>query len=360
MELGYFAMPLHPPGSNYTQTISDDLAQIVKLDQLGYHEAWIGEHFTSEWENIPAPDLFIAHALALTENIKLGTGVTCMPNHNPFVVAHRIAQLDHLARGRFYWGVGAGGFPGDLDVFGYGEDGRDQRAMAAQAVEAVLDLWNDPKPGLYKNDFWEYTVPNPEPNIGLHVHMKPFQMPHPPIGVAGVTPGSSTLALAGARGWIPMSINLVPTWVLKTHWQAVEEAATRAGRKPNRSEWRIAREVFVADTTPEARKEAREGVLKRDWENYFYPLLARDDLLSLAKVDPDMADEAVTVDYLMENVWIVGSPDEVAARLGRLYEDLGGFGVLLAMAHEWTPRDKWERSFTLLKEAVLPQLPDLA
>ena len=101
-------MPLHPPGSNITQTMDDDLDQLVYLDKLGYSEAWVGEHFTAQWENIPAPDLFIAKAIAMTENIVLGTGVTCMPNHNPFMIAHRIAQLDHLAHGRFQWGIGSG------------------------------------------------------------------------------------------------------------------------------------------------------------------------------------------------------------------------------------------------------------
>ena len=114
MELGYFTMPLHSTGADMTRTLQDDLAQIVTLEKLGCKEAWAGEHFTAQWENIPSPDLFIAQALGMTENIVLGTGVTCMPNHNPFLIAHRIAQLDHMARGRFYWGVGSGGFPGDL------------------------------------------------------------------------------------------------------------------------------------------------------------------------------------------------------------------------------------------------------
>ncbi len=97
MKLGFFTMPLHPPGANLTETLKSDLHQIVKLDELGYEEAWIGEHFTAQWENIPSPELFIAQAIGLTKRIKLGTGVTCMPNHNPFVLAHRIAQLDHMA-----------------------------------------------------------------------------------------------------------------------------------------------------------------------------------------------------------------------------------------------------------------------
>ena len=117
MEYGYFTMPLHPPETDYTQGLDEDLEQIVVLDQLGFKEAWIGEHFTAGWENIPAPDLLIAKAIPLTKNITLGIGVSCLPNHDPFVLAHRIAVLDHLLKGRFYWGVGAGSFIGDFEAF---------------------------------------------------------------------------------------------------------------------------------------------------------------------------------------------------------------------------------------------------
>src|SRR3989442_4956850 len=52
MRLGYFAMPLHPPGSDPARTMDDDLVQLATLDRLGYEEAWIGEHFTAQWEDI--------------------------------------------------------------------------------------------------------------------------------------------------------------------------------------------------------------------------------------------------------------------------------------------------------------------
>ena len=116
MRFGYFMMPMHAPGSPISQTLQTDLAQIELLDVLGFDEAWIGEHFTAEWENIPAPDIFIGAALQRTRSIKLGTGVTCLPNHNPFHLAHRIAMLDQLAQGRFMWGIGSGGFPGDFEA----------------------------------------------------------------------------------------------------------------------------------------------------------------------------------------------------------------------------------------------------
>ena len=256
MELGFFTMPLHPPGSNITKTFEDDLAQVVKLDELGYSEAWIGEHFTSEWENIPNPDLFIAQALALTKNIVFGTGVTCLPNHEPFMLAHRIAQLDHMARGRFLWGIGAGAYVGDCAVFGYDPSTQENRRMVRDALEVIITIWTDPEPGRYEKWNWGFTILEPLESAGLRLHLKPYQKPHPPIAVGGVSPKSSTLAYAGEMGYIPMSINVVPTSIVKTHWEAVEEGASRTGRTPDRSKWRIARDIYVADTTEQARKDA--------------------------------------------------------------------------------------------------------
>ena len=357
MRLGYFTMPLHPPGSDISVTLEHDLIQMEILDSLGFCEAWIGEHFTSVWENIPAPDLLLASAIHQTQNIILGTGVNCIPNHNPFMLAHRIAQLDHMAHGRFYWGVGSGGFPGDFEVFGFDPRSGEQRSMMRDAVDLVLQLWDDPRPGLYEHKYWRFTVPEPDDEIGLRFHLKPFQQPHPPIGVAGVSAKSDTLTLAGERGWIPMSINIVPTRILQSHWESVAGGAQNRGRQADRSLWRIARDVFVADTTQEARQQALEGVLGRDFRDYFLRLLPKCKMLDLMKADPEMPDADVTLEYLIDNVWIVGSPDDVTQQLQQLYDDVGGFGVLLAMGHEWEPKEAWVHSMSLLMNEVLPRLP---
>ena len=342
MELRLFTMPLHPPGANLTETLKSDLDQIVQLDELGYSEAWIGEHFTAVWENIPSPELLIAQAIPLTKRIRLGTGVSCMPNHNPFVLANRIAQLDHMAEGRFNWGVGTGSFPGDMEVFGYwGDDAAiDNRAYTRAALDAILQLWTDPRPGVYESEGFRFTVPEPQDDVGLRAHVRPYQQPHPPIGVTGVSPRSSTLKMAAGRGWIPMSINLVPPVQLKTHWDAIEEGARETGRAPDCGAWRV----------------AREGILARDFEGYFFRLLPKVGMMGLLKNDPDMSDSDVTIDYLIDHVFIVGSVDEVAQRLNDLRGDIGGFGTLLAMGHEWDPYDAWLGSMSLLRNEVLPKV----
>jgi len=358
MKAGLFTMPLHPPGSNFTETLKSDLAQIIALDEMGYSEAWIGEHFTSEWENIPSPELFIAQAIGMTKTIRLGTGVSCMPNHNPFVLACRIAQLDHMAEGRFNWGIGTGSFPGDMQVFGYwGADATvDNGAYTRASLDTILQLWADPKPGVYETEWWRFTIPETEDDIGLRAHVRPYQTPHPPIALAGVSPHSSTLKMAGARGWIPMSINLIPPNLLKTHWDAISAGAQEAGRTADRGAWRVAREIFVAETTAEARREAKEGVIARDFKDYFLRLLPKVGMLQLLKNDPDMADSDVTIDYLIDNVFIVGSVNEVAQKLADLKGEVGDFGTLLAMGHEWEPYGAWHQSMALLKNEVLAKV----
>jgi alkanesulfonate monooxygenase SsuD/methylene tetrahydromethanopterin reductase-like flavin-dependent oxidoreductase (luciferase family) len=359
MRYGYFMMPLHPPGSDPATTLEQDLAQIVRCDELGFEEAWIGEHFTAEWENIPAPDLFIAAALQRTERIKLGTGVACLINHNPFALAHRIAQLDQMARGRFLFGIGSGGFPGDFEVAGINPKSGLQRTQMKDAIETVLQLWSDPAPGTYEQHNWRFNVPRPDLSIGKHVFLKPYQQPHPPIAVAGVSERSETLEMAGEHGWIPMSINFVPPRVLNTHWQTVEAGARKVGRQVSRSEWRVSRNLHVAETDEQARREALDGPLGRDFETYFLPLLRQTRQFGILKQDTSLPEEAVTLDFLCDNIWVVGSPETVARKLRRLYADVGGFGVLLAIAHDYPDPAAWERSTTLLAERVMPMLGEL-
>ena len=134
-----------------------------------------------------------------------------------------------------------------------------------------------------------------------------------------------------------MSINIVPPVLLKTHWDAIEEGAQAGGRTPDAGAWRVAREVVVAETGDKAREMARDGVLARDFRDYFFNLLPKVGMLPLLKNDPDMADSDVTIDYMIDNVFIVGSVDEVAQKLNDLRGEIGPFGTLLAMGHDLEP-----------------------
>ena len=174
-----------------------------------------------------------------------------------------------------------------------------------------------------------------------------------------MSPKSETLFLAGEKGYIPMSINFTPGNMLSSHWEAVEEGASKAGRTASHSSWRIAREVYIADTTEQARKEALEGTIARDFSDYFFRSLSKFDLMKIFKSNPDMPDSDITLEYLVDNIWIVGSPEDVTAKIRALYDQVGGCGVLVAMGHEWNPKDRWINAMELLANEVLPKLSDL-
>jgi alkanesulfonate monooxygenase SsuD/methylene tetrahydromethanopterin reductase-like flavin-dependent oxidoreductase (luciferase family) len=355
-----FSMPLHPPERPIADTYEDDLQTFELADRLGYDEIWIGEHFTSVWENIPAPDLFIAQAAARTSRIKFGTGVVLMPFHNPLFVALRLAQLDHQTRGRLMVGVGSGGISADKAAFGIDPTPEQAGKLTWEGIELVVKYWGG-EPVQFDGEFFKADVGPAQPEIGCGYLMRPYQRPHPPIALAGVTRGSYGLGQAGERGWLPLSTNFLPVEALASHWDSYAQGAARAGRATKRSVWRVAREIHVAETTEQARREARDGAMGAAFSEYMLPLVRRGGRgLGAFKIDPEMPDEAVTIDYLLDNIWIVGSPDEVAGQLRRLAAQVGGFGTVLQIAHDWSPQQqKWQRSMELLATRVMPQLADV-
>ena len=358
MQFGLFLMPLHPPHRSLADSYDRDLDLIVAADRLGYHEAWIGEHITERWENAPSPELLIAKALAMTQDIILATGVTLLCLHNPVELAHRIAMLDHLARGRFYWGIGARAIATDLELFGMDPEGGDEvRERSQEVLDIVLKIWESEGKFTYQGKYHQISAPALDPVKERGLYIKPYQQPHPPIGVASTSVASASSRDVGARGWIPMSSSLLPSNHLRGHWEVVEQGAASVGRVADRSQWRIAREILVAETPELARQRAKE-VLESNYLRHQLPNRTP-SLIAASKIDPEMPDEAVDVDYLMEHIWIVGDPKQCADRIRKLYEDVGGFGTLLAITQDPDDHQWQHQCLELLIEEVGPQVSDL-
>ena len=186
--------------------------------------------------------------------------------------------------------------------------------------------------------------------------MRPFQTPHMPIAIAGLTPNSENHRLAGAKGYIPVSLSVSPgSAVTAQHWRAVSEGAASVGRTASRSDWRIIRDVYVAPTDAEARSLALNGIMGRCWREFLLPLYLGLGLGPLLKGDPAMADDDITVEYLADHLWLVGSPGTVARRVNELHDRVGGFGRLLVVSYDASAeRQAWERSLHLLMERVAP------
>ncbi|MGH9886902.1 MAG: LLM class flavin-dependent oxidoreductase, partial [bacterium] len=81
LRFGIFMAPFHPEHENASLALQRDLELVSWLDELGFDEAWIGEHHSAGYEIIGSPEVFIAAAAERTRNIKLGTGVSSLPYH---------------------------------------------------------------------------------------------------------------------------------------------------------------------------------------------------------------------------------------------------------------------------------------
>jgi limonene 1,2-monooxygenase len=138
LRFGTFLAPFHPAGENPTSALQRDLALVQHLDELGYDEAWIGEHHSAGTEIIASPEIFIAAAAERTKHIKLGTGVISLSYHNPLWVTERMVLLDHLTRGRVMLGVGPGSLPTDSAMIGLNPT--DTRELLDENLDVVVRL----------------------------------------------------------------------------------------------------------------------------------------------------------------------------------------------------------------------------
>ena len=355
MELGLFLQPAISPKKSLKEANDSVLAMIKACDELGYSEAWIGEHFTAEWEPICSPDIIVAQALQQTKNIKLAAGAHVLPYHNPVELAHRVAYMDHLAQGRLMLGVASGGLPSDWELFGVDGKAGEHREMTSEALEIMFKIWTEEELTEYKGKYWNVGTPKTVMD-GIGMHIKPFQKPFPPIGVAGSNANSGTLRLAGEYGFLPMSLGVTARTAYQ-HWDCVLEGAAISGKTPDRDTWRIVNQTLVADTDEEALDLAINGAMGEAWREYFIPLYKKSKMLSKFKHRDDVPDEEVTVEYLAKNTWYVGSPDTVAKKMDELYEGSGGFGTLLVTGYDYSDNfEAWKKSMRLLKEEVLPRM----
>jgi alkanesulfonate monooxygenase SsuD/methylene tetrahydromethanopterin reductase-like flavin-dependent oxidoreductase (luciferase family) len=351
---GMFIMPFHPPSKPPAQCYDEDLELIVEAEELGFDEFWIGEHHTMKYENIVMPEIFIARALGETRKIRLGPAPVCVQQHHPAHVACRLAFLDHLSKGRLNLCFGAGSVTADQEL--YGCEPKNAAEMVDEATEAILYLWANDPPYKFKGKYWSIDLDKSvDHETGIGFVPKPLQRPHPPIAVPGMSRNSPSMKNAARRGHQPFGHCLIPGNVMADTWNTYEAAAHEAGRQPRRSDWKVARSIFLADTTKEARRRARANSLGQNYE-YIGKLFDKGLGRRIYKRDLDMSDADCNLDYLMDEQIIAGDVDEVLRRLLALIDETGMFGTLALMSYDWDDKASWLHSMRLFAHELMPAL----
>ncbi len=343
LRFGVFFAPFHPVGQNPTLALEYDLERTVALDALGFDEVWFGEHHSGGYEIIASPEIFIAAAAERTKHIRLGTGVTSLPYHHPWLVADRWVLLDHMTRGRVIFGAGPGALPTDAYIMGI--DPVEQRRMMEEALDAILALFRSDEPVDRQTDWFTMRE--------ARLQVRPYTDPHPEVAVAAmVTPSGPRLAGREGVSLLSLSMSVAEGFAaIGQAWGVVEEQAQRHERPaPDRRTWRVLGAMHLAETREQAIDDCTHGLA--EFANYFgggagFVPLAAD-------VGGATGPRAVAEAYAKSGQAVVGTPDDAIAYIERLLDQSGGFGTFLLLGHDWAPPDRTLASYRLFAREVMP------
>lgn len=331
MDFGLFLQPFHHPSEDPTAALERDLDLIVALDDLGYSEAWLGEHHSTGWENIGSPEVMIAAAAERTEQIRFGTGVVQAGLHHPLVVLDRMILLDHLTRGRVSFGLGVGGgIPSDLSVFGLTPEEAGRRMQ--ESLEVMLRLLVGEEPVSARTDWFE-----------LHeavLQLRPYTEPHMLFAVASGDPRNVELMgrLGGKvlLGGMPERVEQV--------YEHLERGAEAAGREASRDQIMLSYVLHLDEDHDKAISDFEDGAIRE-----FYEFQVGVN----GRAEPDGTPADWYQGYVGKH--LIGSPDHAVERIGEMQDLSGGFGGIIFMSREWAGVESSRRSWELFAEKVAPK-----
>jgi probable F420-dependent oxidoreductase len=207
-----------------------------KAEDLGFDSIWYAEHpavpvhsespFPSTGGEIPwtyshftEPYIALARASAVTTHIKLGTGITLVPERNPLLLAKEIATLDLYSGGRFIFGVGTGWLKEETELMG--GDFPHRWSQTREALDVMKKLWTQEE-AEHHGKYFDFPL--------VRSYPKPAQKPYPPILIGGAAKNVLQRVVDHADGWLP---NRVTPAELENSRRQIEKLATAAGRDPN-------------------------------------------------------------------------------------------------------------------------------
>lgn len=359
MRLGYFTMPVHPLGRDWSQTLREDREAIILADKLGFHDAFMGEHLTDACENVTNSMMFLATLIHDTKTIKLATGTANLAQMHPVVIAVNAAMFDHLSQGRFVMGVSAGALTSDSEAIGILD--LDRNKIFAEAIDVILAVWERNPP--YDIDFpdnrFKVTFARTAAlELGVGMLAKPFQKPRPEIVGTVVAPFSPGVVLMGKRDFHPLSANFLLPMHLKSHWANYAKGKTEVGQKADVGDWRVARTIFVADDDKTALRYGRDDA-KSPYRHYFGNMRAkmiRGNRLYVFKNHKEQPDAEITLDFVMNNCVFCGTVNKVVDQILALHEETGDFGELVYAGMDWADPALAKRSMQLMAEEVMPRV----
>lgn len=206
-----------------------------RAEELGFESIWYAEHpvvpvtssspFPSTGGEIPEvyahfddPYIALARVSGVTTTLKLGTGITLVPERNPLVLAKQVAALDLHSGGRFLFGIGTGWLREETEIMG-GDFPR-RWTQTREALDVLKALWTEDE-AEYHGEYFDFPP--------VRCFPKPAQRPHPPVIIGGSAPNVLRRIVDHGDGWLPN--RATPAQVAEARAE-LDRMATEVGRDP--------------------------------------------------------------------------------------------------------------------------------
>ncbi|WP_131770275.1 LLM class flavin-dependent oxidoreductase, partial [Candidatus Protofrankia californiensis] len=341
LRFGAFVPPHHVPvKQNPTYSLQRDVEIVQLMDNMGFEEAWFGEHHSCGVEPIGDPLMFIAHVANLTKAIRLGTGVLSLPYHNPLWVADRMVLLDHLTRGRAMLGLGPGALSTDANMIGI--EASEQRDALEQDTAVLMHLLTEDEPLTIETPRYKLV----EARLQLDTYTNPlFEV----ATAAIVSPSGPRLAGKHDLGMISIGATSAGGFdAVGHHWGTLTERAAEFGHTPDRSRWRLVAPFHIAATRDQALKDVEHGI--DAWCDYLQHTASTPQM----KVEGETTKERI--EWVVESgTGVIGTYEDAINQIERLWEQSkGGFGAMLLFDHNWAPWSAKKEHYHLFANHVLP------
>jgi len=333
MDIGIIMGPRNHPDHPYplADVYRDYIDDIVRAEELGFDNAWVGEHRMTPCQWTPSPLTMLANAAARTTDIRLGTSVLCLPFHNPLRVAEDITAVDILSNGRFNFGFGAGSQFEEFRTFR--TESKDRMSRSYEAAAFIRKALSTADEFSWEGKYYDF------PNVTFTT--RPVQE-EIPFYAAAIGPKSMQIA---AREGYNLISDARDEWV---------EGMKEAGHDPSTRKAQTLFPIVVADSSEEAWEVGGEGVL---YHLNFYTLRRQLDG-SL----PDPATATLTpTDVQQRKMAAIGTPDDVLAWVTDYYRGLGPHqtGLAFQFRSAGMSTAAVEKSMRLFAEHIAPELRTL-
>ena len=151
----------------------ETLDQCELADKVGFHNLWFVEHhFLMGFSGSPCPEVLFGALSQRTKNIRIGFGVSILPNHHPVRIAERAAMVDQLTDGRVEFGTGRSNA---YEQMGQGIDPRETRDRWDEAIRMLPQIWQADEFS-WEGKFWNVPTRRVLPRM--------YQKPHPRMYLA--------------------------------------------------------------------------------------------------------------------------------------------------------------------------------